>query len=238
MKFHRTTLYILLAVLLLPGCSSIEPIPYDRMKHGEISKILLVWGGDPDQMLVDMNLHPGSGIGGALGAIVEGIDLKHKMEKYNDAIEANSVEMSLSKTINRTIIDKLQNEHYQVHAMDTPVGRHHEFLENYEGYSADAFLDIRILYAGYRSKTSLAPYLPVIAVKVRMVDGNTGEDLYLAYYYYGVSSYLPEGVNKIEPSEAYTFSDINDLVTQSARSELGLKNAAITIADHIAIDIR
>jgi len=41
------------------------------MEHGEISKILLVWGGDPDQMLVDMVIHPGSGIGGALGAIVE-----------------------------------------------------------------------------------------------------------------------------------------------------------------------
>ncbi len=129
----------------------------------------------------------------------------------------------------------LQANGYEVAAIPVARDRKDDFLSQYPGAPADAYLDLVVENYGYLAAGigKSTPYRPFVRLKVRLVRaGDKSVLMQDAIDYNPLNN--PENVITISPDAHYEFTDFDALTGDPAGSATGLRVALDTTMKNLA----
>lgn len=247
----RVLLCCLMAVALMPGCSSVAsrttPMGFDAALRPTIRTIGLVAIPEPTEQGTELDepsivvFDPQTGHG-----VLAAIEGDQRSEKLRRSLEAQRWSFSASMTA--ALTKHLEAAGYSVKVVTPPSNRdERDFLPDYDTFrgkaesahqrpprgSADAYLDLFALQVGFvRTGGSLVPYA---AVPVRLATDVDGLTRYAGLIEFGAGRRFPG--KELPVGDAPVFENF-DALTRSAQSAAALDKAIDAIARRIAQDLR
>jgi hypothetical protein len=218
--------------LALAGCAAVPRQTFNKEANAHVKTITVVMPAEPAQYTVNIVNHPGMQFG-LVGGLIAAGELETKSGKFSEAAKQSNI--ALSKSLAQQLTTRMK---YQVSISESAPGRK-EFLPDYAAVqpAADAYLDIVFRQAGYSAQHPSTPYVPTFWVPVRLVESKTNRVLYSTLLVYGEPNKFLESVN-VPPDRSYSFSNFDQLMSQSPRAVEGLQKALDAIAAQIATELQ
>lgn len=232
---------ILIAVLTLVGCgASLPRQAFNAEANAQIKRIdVLSMNESTVETFVLNNPAYSFGLIGfalaetnraarssALRSSLQAVDFDHTAvfaAELRQALEAKGYEVSLPQTLFEGPASKIKRDRFGLRE-DYP-----------QSDSADALLDLRLGFIGYRAAGvgDDSPYRPALVLTARLVDARSGKVLFTDEFLYGNPGGNQLGV-VIEPDSRFAYPQFSDLEEAGAASAEGLGLAIEAILARMA----
>jgi len=221
---------------LTAGCAPMTRVELAQDGVAGLRTVDLVMPPEPQGYVVAMENHPGTAVGGAIGAVITIADQTAKTDRVKQALEGQRI--SVSRTIADALVQRLKATGYRVRTVEAPwVPQSAPPTVNVEAVEsdADALLVVAPRTIGFVTANAFAPYEPTVMVEVTLLGRDRKTVLYRGLHSAGRQPALGEWRNV--PSRR-TFADVDGLVANPAATAAALTEAGTDVARAVADDIR
>jgi len=233
MKTTRGILLLLVVSILLNACGGVQKVVLKPESLQPVKHITIIKNVNPDVYSATDAGNPSAGLG-LIGGIIIANSSAEKTKSLAQVI-ANS-KFDFSAELTQKLIDKLQNQNYQVSTISVERPSSMELLQKYPNtQNTDAFLDITVMRVGYSTQNFLtsAHWRPSAQLLVGLVQSQTNETLFRDKIMYGLHSSLLAGTD-LDAPEKYNCSSADELFSNEKRVVDGLKGSAEVLAEYIS----
>ena len=230
----KNILSLLLATILITGCSAIPQQSFNAEANKNIKTVTLLEPPMVKKIGVGILHHPGASFG-LIGAAIAAADTAGKTADYNNTLASNKVDWSAYTQ--QLIRAKLQQSGYTVTTLKARKenDKKQEFMEKYPDIKTDAILDY---YYGV-SHLATGPttdYIPTVTIYSRLVKSSDKSVIYAQHFTSGNPAMSGKGAT-VSPVTT-GFKNIATLKSRSKESVQALKSGVTTIAGLIGKDLK
>lgn len=237
------SIMILLFCVLVAGCMSARRQTLESDSVSPVHRIAIVSIGEPEFYLVDENSHTkGAQIAkfviGVPAIMVNGLRAIGPGKGLSESLKGGDVHFGERLTV--SLEEKLRAQGYEiVRAPAQSIGRM-LFVADYakSGVSADAYLDVMILQAGYILWDSNNELETTVHVRARLVAGKNEKQVYDSQFRYGNKASAKKGEVELSFTDRVAFASADALAADYPRAIHGLDMAIEAIAEQLAADLR
>jgi len=170
---------IVVALALMTGCASMTRVELAQDGLAGIRAVDLVMAPEPEAYAVTMLNHPGTAVGGAIGAFIVIADQSAKTDRVKRALEGQPI--SITRTMANVLVPRLKAAGYRVRQIEAPwVPQSLPPSVNVAAVEsdADALLVIAPRTVGFVAASAFAPYEPTVMAEVTLLDRDRKTVLY------------------------------------------------------------
>ncbi len=201
-----------------------------------LRSIDLVMPPEPDGYVVAMENHPGTAVGGAIGAVITIADQSAKTNRVKQALGGQRI--AISRTMADALVQRLRATGYRVRLIEAPwVPQSVPPSVDVAAVEsdADALLVVAPRTIGFVAGSAFTAYEPTVMAEVTLLGRDRKTVLYRGLHSAGRKPSLGEWRNV--PARQ-TFADVDGLVANPAATAAALTDAGTDVARAIADDIR
>jgi hypothetical protein len=212
--------WIFLALTLMAGCASLNRIELAQDALAGIRTIDVVVPPEPNAYSVTIENHPGTAVGGAIGAVIVIADQSSKEDRLKLALRAQHI--SVTGAMANVLTQRLTSAGYRVRLVEAqwdrqslPVSVNVAAVNS----DADALLVITPRAVGFIAGGALVPYEPTVTAEATLLGRDRKEVRYRGLHSAGHRPFVGEWRNV--PARR-TFENVDNLVENPAATASAL----------------